>query len=630
MFSISCSHMNLVVAAALASCASTGLVSGVAAVGRFESTRGTESHSLVTFRQTVGGQRGVDTVFVLPGSHLDVGYTDTPSRVREVRIEVIEDAIQAAQKDPNFIWFEEGGWAFDAWLQRYGQDEKRLATVRQLLKSGQLGVGATWLSPHAAAIPEAVGLLMVHWADLDSLFNYRPSVAVLNDPPSYPEILADALVARDIRYLLVGANMFVSRPLPSQLVRSPFWWQLASGGRLLVYIDPDGFTAGFAKWGLGPRCARFFDDRRFPSSRGDLETMEEGIRAGIRDTPATYHAVIVQQALDNWSINCALELPASVRAWNDSGKLPKLVIAQPEAYFKHIEERYGRELPVYRGEWGGQWDNTRAINPVWTWRLREAARSLRADAEREARAALATALDHNHALGAGRVWETEQVCRAHARGVAEIFSRAVRLAGGSGMLVSEPPAPAFDGPEVPAVVQALLAPDRAVRMRAGPPRIAPFIPANAPELAVPVHVGTRNGRLAVRARLDRRNIADGRVVIEVPLRGSVADFRLAPEESPDAIAGRWLAGEPPFVIAPQGLRVIGTGFSLTVTSPVVFTWMLTADQLDPNVTWLQGLVVWQSTTCTLESGRRVPLPFEVLNPGEPSQLTVQVEIEILG
>ena len=580
-------------------------------------------------QQTVGQQRGVDTVFVLPGSHLDVGYTDTPSRVREVRVEVIEDAIRAARQDPEFRWFEEGGWAFDAWLQRYGQDEQQLAIVRQLLQSGQLGVGATWVSPHAAAIPEAVGFLTLHLEDLDSLFNYRPTVAVLNDPPSYPEVLAEALVARGIRYLLVGANMFVSRPLPSHLVRSPFWWELASGNRLLVYIDPDGFTAGFAKWGLGPRCARFFDDRRFPSNLDDLETMEEGIRAGIRDTPATYHAVIVQQALDNWGIDCALELPASVRAWNESGRLPRLVIAQPETYFKHIEERYARELPVYRGEWGGQWDNIRAINPVWTWRIREAARSLQADAGREARAALATVLDHNHALGAGRNWETEQVCRAHARGVAENFSRAVRLAGGSEMLDSEPPAPAFDGPEVPAVLQALLAPGRAVRMRAGPSRISPFIPANAPELAVPVEAGTRNGRLALRARLNRRSIADGRVVIEVPLRGNLTDFRLAPEESPDAIAGRWLAGEPPFIVAPRGLRVIASGLSLTVTSPVVFTWTLTADQLDPNVTWLQGLVVWQSTTCTLEGGRRVPLAFEVLNPGEPAQLTVQIEIEIL-
>ncbi len=82
--------------------------------------------------------------------------------------------------------------------------------------------------------------------------------------------------------------------------------------------------------------------------------MEQGIRAGIRDTPATYDAVIVQQALDNWGIDCAQGLPRSVSAWNESGRLPKLVIAQPEAYFEHIEERYGPELPVYRGEWGGQ------------------------------------------------------------------------------------------------------------------------------------------------------------------------------------------------------------------------------------------------------------------------------------
>ncbi len=198
------------------------------------------------------------------------------------------------------------------------------------------------------------------------------------------------------------------------------------------------------------------------------------------------------------------------------------------------------------------------------------------------------------------------------------------------MIDSEPPAPAFDGPEVPALLQALLAPDRTMRMRIGPGRIAPFIPANAPELAVPVQTGTRNGHLAVRAQLDRRSVGDGRVVIEVPLRGGLAGFRLAPEESPDAIAGRWLAGEPPFVVAPRGLRVIASEFSLIVRSPLVFAWTLTADQRDPNVSWLQGLVVWQSTTCTLEGGRKVSLPFEVLNPGEPPELTVQVEIEVLN
>ncbi len=222
MFRNRWSRSGLVITATLATGAFIATVSGVAAAERFRAT-GARSHNLGILRQAVGAQLGVDTVFILPGSHLDVGYTDTPSRVREVRVEVIEDAIRAAQQDPEFRWFEEGGWAFDAWLQRYGRDEQRLARVRELLHSGRLGVGATWLSPHAAAIPEAVDVLTLHLEDLDSLFDYRPSVAVLNDPPSYPQVLADTLAARGIRYLLVGANMFVSRPLPQRLVRSPFW-----------------------------------------------------------------------------------------------------------------------------------------------------------------------------------------------------------------------------------------------------------------------------------------------------------------------------------------------------------------------------------------------------------------------
>ena len=62
-------------------------------------------------------------MFILPGSLLDVGYTDRPSRVRDVRVRHFENAIHAAERDPEFFWFEEGGWAFHAWFQRYGRDE---------------------------------------------------------------------------------------------------------------------------------------------------------------------------------------------------------------------------------------------------------------------------------------------------------------------------------------------------------------------------------------------------------------------------------------------------------------------------------------------------------------------------
>ena len=575
----------------------------------------------------VGG--GVDTIFIVPGSHLDIGYTDTPSRVREARVRHIEDALRAARKDPDFHWFEEGGWSFDAWLQHYGRDEKRLTAVRELLRSGRFGVGATWLSPHAAAFPQALEFLTVHLDELDRRFGYRQSVAVLNDPPSYPEALADALAAHGVRYLLVGANMFLSRPFPGELVRTPFWWETARGNRLLVYIDPDGPTAGYDKWGLGPRCAQIINPTRFPRKRGDMGTMEDGIRTGLGGVPSTYKATIVQQSLDNWDTECAQELPGAVRAWNRRGELPQLVIAQPEVYFRNIEERYGRELPVRRGEWGGEWDQIRATAPVWTWRLREAARNLAADAPRDARAALATTLDHNLAIGPGRDGMTERECRTGIQEAADIYRRAVRLASGPQALTTEPPDPALAASLLSAVWTPVIPSGFAVRLRSGPPWIAPFVGAEAPVLAVAITTGERSGHLAVRTVIDRRTLAEGNLVIEVPLRGPPGNFRLAPARSPDAIAGRWLTGEPAFVVAPDSLRVIGSSFSLHVTSATVFAWTLLRDEHDADVTWLQGLVSIQSRGCILEGRRRTPLTFEVLHPGEPARLVVQLDISVL-
>ena len=572
---------------------------------------------------------GIDTIFIVPGSHLDIGYTDTPSRVREDRIEHIENAIRAAKRDPDFHWFEEGGWSIDAWLQRYARDEKRLTAMRDLMKRGQIGVGATWLSPHAAAFPQALEFLTVHLDELDRRFGYRPSVAVLNDPPSYPEALADALAAHGVRFLLVGANMFISGPFPVEVVRTPFWWETARGNRLLVFIDPDGNTAAYDKWGLGPHCAQILNPAHFPRKRGDMGTMQDGIRAGLGGVPAMYHSTIVQQSLDNWDIDCAKELPGAVRKWNHRGERPQLVLAQPEVYFRDIEKRYGRELAVRRGEWGGQWDEARATTPVWTWRLREAARNLAADAPRDSRAALATTLDHNLAIGPGRDGMTERECRTGIQEAADFYRRAVRLASGPQALTTEPPDPALAASPLAAVWTKDIPSGTAVRLRSGRPYIVPFVAADVPVLAVPVTTGDRSGHLAVRTVIDRRTLVTGSLVIEVPLHGPRDDFRLAPAASPDAIAGRWLAGEPGFVVAPDSVRVIGSSFSLRVTSATVFAWTLTRDEHDTDVTWLQGLVSIQSPDCIREEGRRTPLPFEVLHPGEPARLVVQLDISVL-
>jgi hypothetical protein len=223
---------------------------------------------------------------------------------------------------------------------------------------------------------------------------------------------------------------------------------------------------------------------------------------------------------------------------------------------------------------------------------------------------------------------TERECRTGIQEAADFYRRAVRLASGPQALTTEPPDPPLAASLLSAVWTQVIPSGFGVRLRSGPHFIVPFVRADAPVLAVALTTGERSGHLAVRTVIDRRTLAEGHLVIEVPLRGSRGDFRLAPARSPDAIAGRWMAGEPGFVVAPDSLRVIGSSFSLHVTSATVFAWTLVRDEHDANVTWLQGLVSVQAPGCILEPRRRTPLTFEVLHPGEPARLVVHLDISV--
>ena len=567
-----------------------------------------------------------------------MGFTDTPSRVRERRIAILDEAIDAAESDSDFYWFEEGAWAFDAWHEHHRTNDSRLGLARRLLQSGRLGIGATWVSPLVAGMPEGLRVLTFHLEELDRDFGYRPSVALLNDSPSYPEALIDALAARGVRYLLVGANMFVSAPLPARLVRTPFWWESASGARVLTYVDPDGYTTGFTRWGIEPGCARAFEPERFPADTDDLATMSRAITAMLEATPSPYDALVVQHAFDNWDPECATRLPDALRRWNASGRRPHLQLAPPDHYFRHIEERYGTALPVYRGEWGGQWDAQRVAGaPISFWRLREAARALAPDAPRETKVAIATALDHNVGFGPPTWGFTDSQVRDNGRENAELIARAVRLSLGTDALQALPPVVGLPPPgPLPAPwLQVLASGAKPARVRVGPRFVGPFVLGNGRELEIPVEFSADEEHLVLHTRLDRTAIpgtADGAVyvVLEIPFRARREDLRLAPEGSPSALVGEWLREGPPngIVIGPDGVRLIGLPLQIKVTSPVVLSWTLVPDREEPATTWLQGLLVAQSELCELKGGEKVVFPYSVLYPGEPAILDVGVVLEL--
>ncbi|MGH7524391.1 MAG: hypothetical protein ACREK8_08800 [Gemmatimonadales bacterium] len=590
----------------------------------------------IALTRTASAQRALDTVFIVPGSHLDLGYTAPVTAVREQRIQNLDRVIELAEHDRSFVWFEEGGWAVEAWLDHYHDRPSQVARLRALVMRGQIGVGATLLSPYAAAFPDALRLLTLHLDRITRELGRRPTVAVVNDVPAVPEAMVDALAAAGIHYLLMGPNLMYSPPLPATVTRAPFYWVTSSGARVLVAIDPEGYQAGLNRWFLPPECLRSIDAREF-GGLSDDSILNLGVATQLARQGRGLPLSIVQHSLDNSGPECVASLGAAVARWNARPHVARLIVSTPDVFFHHVEARFGSTLAVRRGEWGGIWDLLRASEPVWSWRLRRAIHAISATTSRDLRLAAVEVTDHN--MGLGPRWLDglpAEVARQHVAGVADSYRRLVEGVLGRAALSSiPPPIPAPAGNSWPSAWRTLLG-DRAhaAVVRAGLAFLYPFVSDSAPAAPVPITASADAQRLVIHATIDRVRLEQRlgpryQAVIEVTLRAPIAAIRIAPATSADGRAGRWLLGTPMEpIITPDGVRVTGPGWSLTGHGPLLLAWALRPDPGNPAWTKLQALAVVHSVDGIVDGGARVRFPFSMMYPGEPAVPVFDLELTL--
>ena len=584
-------------------------------------------------------QRAGDTVFIVPGGHLDLGFTAPIGAIGAQRIQIIDRAIELASRDPSFVWFEEGGWSVEAWLDHYHDEPMRIGRLRMLVERGRFGVGATLLSPHAAAFPESLHLLTLHLDRIQRELGKRPSVAVINDVPAVPEVLVDALAAAGIKYLLMGPNLVFSAPLPPVITQAPFYWESARGARVLVSIDPASYGAGLTRWLLPPDCIRFFDPRQFPSTMSDDSILNLGVRQQLAHRASAEPLSIIQHSLDNGGPECVASLGAATRRWNARRNVTKLVPSIPETYFQHLEARRRQQLQVLHGEWGGDWDLLRASEPVWSWRLRQAIHALTPTSPRSLAVAAVMATDHN--VGLGPRWQDglpEPQARQHIVQVNQLYQLVVAGALGSAGLTALPAAmaPPPAGPWPAAWRRIVGERGTAARVRAGAAFIYPFVNDSAPEASTPMTVAADDHRVLIRTSIDRvalerRLGARYQAVIEITLHAPIGAITIAPDSSASALAGRWLLGRPAQrVVAPEGVRVSGPGWSFRAHGPLLIGWTLVSDPRDPTVTRLQALAVVHAVEGTVAGGQKLRLPFAEMYPGEPAVPVFELELRLMA
>ncbi|HEV2575571.1 MAG TPA: polysaccharide lyase family protein [Acidobacteriaceae bacterium] len=283
------------------------------------------------------------TVFIVPHTHVDIGYTDFQGKVAEGQAVALEEASGFIKQNPDFRFSTDGSWNLQQFLNTRPQPEQ--TQMLDLIRAGKLGVPADYFN------------LLTGYASLESLyrslfytkrlsatqhipFNYADTTDVPSYTGAYPTVLASS----GIKYWAVGGNQDRAPVLSGEQWNqlSPFWWKGRDGEKVLF-----SYSWGYAQIG------RFFS----------LDPTNTIIRAQLPIFLAQFDrpsykpdAVLMYGAQDE---NTALHpaLATFVPGWNSAYAYPKLQYALFADYFNYIDQHYGDQLPVRSGDLGSYWED---------------------------------------------------------------------------------------------------------------------------------------------------------------------------------------------------------------------------------------------------------------------------------
>jgi hypothetical protein len=293
----------------------------------------------------------IKTVYVCATSHWDIGFTDPVDVVLERTQGHLAEVVNACRDNPELRWAVEASWQVTEWMDRC-PDPALVEEFFRLVRAGRITLGAAYaMAPGYAG--EAMNRLVYPTEKLRRRFQVETPVCLENDfnvlAWALPSVLADS----GVKYLLNGYHVAFGQGMSIPPGQQPFWWEGPDGKRVLVWCTP--YTGAIEPYYIQVALARFFGVRDEKlRALSDLELMEHGIRTLLKqyeDSGYDRDAVLTIIAHDNVGPGTPLQMMRYLKLWNDNFDSPKIEFVSPEVFFRHMEEKYGSSLPVFRGEW---------------------------------------------------------------------------------------------------------------------------------------------------------------------------------------------------------------------------------------------------------------------------------------
>jgi alpha-mannosidase len=285
------------------------------------------------------------TVYMLPHSHTDIGYTAIQTDIEEKQINNLLQGLADARRTADypegarFVWNVEVLWAADLYLNRLApqqQDE-----FCDAVKRGQLALNGMYLNELTGLCrPEELVRLFRYATQLGQRTGVPVDSAMISDVPGYTWGTVTAMAQAGIKYFSVAPNYFDRiGDILVQWENKPFWWIGPDGqSKVLVWIPFWGYAMSHRYGQMSAQLVEDFSD-------------------GLAKRGYPYDIACVRWAGHGDNAVPDPIICEFVKEWNATHESPRFVISSTSEAFRAFEKRYGDQLPQVRGDWTPYWED---------------------------------------------------------------------------------------------------------------------------------------------------------------------------------------------------------------------------------------------------------------------------------
>lgn len=283
------------------------------------------------------------TIFVVPHTHLDVGYTDYQGKVAETQSRVLTQAANLIHEHPDFRFSMDGSWNLQQLLQTRPPHKQK--EILDLIRTGRMAMPAQYcnlLTGYASL--ETLYRSLYESRELARRYGLPFEYANITDVPTYSGAYPSILASSGVKYWTAAANndrapIFYHEHWNE---KSPFWWQGPDGKKVLFWYSW-AYLQTQTLFGLPPGL------------NAVRESLPVFLQAYSNPAYKLDVAMIYGTQVENTDLYPATATFAT--AWNKGYAYPKLTYSTFPDFFHYVDQHYGRSLPTYKGDGGPYWED---------------------------------------------------------------------------------------------------------------------------------------------------------------------------------------------------------------------------------------------------------------------------------